>query len=478
VTLRLRRNMRDLSLWQKQEYTGMKPGLARMRRFLRLAGNPQDAINVVHIAGTNGKGSTARMLSHILEKSGYNTGLYISPHLVTINERISINSRLIGPRQLQRLAGEYDRLAKRCSLTFFEFITGLAFIYFFRRKVEIAVLETGLGGRFDATNVVKQPKISIITDVDFDHRQFLGNTLPAIAGEKAGIIKQGCPVVSGVESRAAAKVVRERAGQRRAPLFEVGRDFFYARLKTDWRCGRQEMAWHGLDLRICKPILRGCCRGRFTSPHSLSCSQRAAKAAPTTSLDYRTIKVRLPLLGKYQAKNCALAIEAAQILNRQLYDIKDSSIKAALRDVTWPGRFDVRSIRRGNRRQTVILDGAHNPGAIRQFVAAWDESPFGRGGMSLIFGVLKDKDYKTIVRELAPHADNVVLVPPRSPRALDLEVLAKTWRRFNPGGGIACAISFADALNALRNKKHIAVTGSLYLVGEALEYIHRQKNSE
>jgi dihydrofolate synthase/folylpolyglutamate synthase len=182
--------MRDLTLWQKQEYTGMKPGLTRIRRFLRMVGNPQETFRVIHIAGTNGKGSTARMLSKILEKSGYGTGLYVSPHLVSMGERIRIDSKAISERELGRLNREFSDTAEQCGLTFFEYITGLAFIYFARRRVAYAVLETGMGGRYDATNVVRRPMVSIITDVDFDHRQFLGNTLAEIAGEKAGIIKR------------------------------------------------------------------------------------------------------------------------------------------------------------------------------------------------------------------------------------------------------------------------------------------------
>jgi dihydrofolate synthase/folylpolyglutamate synthase len=422
--------MQRLALWQKQEYTGMKPGLGRMCRFLAATGDPQERFAVAHIAGTNGKGATARMLSLILENAGYRTGLYISPHLVRINERIQINSRTISDRELDRLVKKYSKIAEKSSLTFFEFMTGLAFHYFAQEGVDIAVLETGLGGKYDATNVVKKPKISIITDIDFDHRQFLGNRLAAIAGEKAGIIKQGCPVISGVERPAAARVVKREALGKDSPFYEINRDFTYSSHKTVWKKGYQQVSYNGLD---------------------------------------KQWQIHLPLLGDHQAKNCSLVLAASEVLERQGFALPSKTLQTALKAVRWPGRFDVRRVRHGKKQNTYILDGAHNPGAIKRFVRTWDESPFSKRKMTLVFGVLGDKDYRTIVKELAPRTGKVILTPVSSPRALSVKDMMSVWRKYLPANAIACADSFKDALKKTGNEAIVAVTGSLYLVSEALK---------
>ncbi|OGS24390.1 MAG: hypothetical protein A2314_07850 [Elusimicrobia bacterium RIFOXYB2_FULL_50_12] len=422
--------MDTLEQWQHREYTGMKPGLERVRRFLKRIGNPQECFKSVHIAGTNGKGSTARILSSILQGSGYKTGLYISPHLYSITERIQVNGLPIGRHELETLSCRYRALAKDCKLTFFEFITGLAFIYFSAMDVDIAVLETGLGGRFDATNVITNPLASIITDVDYDHRHILGDTLAEIAGEKAGIIKNGCPVISGAGRPAASNVIRREARTKDAPFFELGRDFNAKPIRTAWTRRCQVIRYDGTK---------------------------------------RHFSFRLPLLGNFQLRNSAMAIAAAEQINLQGLNLNIDF--GNISTTGWNGRFDVRLVSSGGKKRTFILDGAHNPGAMRAFTGTWKQSPWGKRKQTFIFGMLQDKDAPAILRHLAPAVSNVILTPVSSPRTMTTGRLYKLWRRWLPHENIQLATSAAEAIRLASAQRVTAITGSLYLVGEILKII-------
>lgn len=415
--------------WQQYEYTAMKPGLGRIRRFLKAAGGPQRSFKTVHIAGTNGKGSTARMLASILEAAGYRTGLYTSPHLVRIHERMQVNSRPIPGEALESLAAKYAPLAKRHTLTFFEFITGIAFAYFAAEKIDVAVIETGLGGRFDATNVIEKPEISVITDVDIDHCQILGKTLQKIAFEKAGIIKKGRPVISGVTRPAARRVIRKVARENGSPSSELGKDFTAGVRGVKWEEGRQRIFFRSGS---------GC-----------------------RELD-------LSLLGPHQARNCALALAAAECLSVGGLSIENEAVKRALARVSWPGRFDVKMVRLGGKKAVIVLDGAHNPGGMRRFAETWKQSIWGRKKRAFVFGVLADKEYGEMAGILAPLADRVILVPAASSRNADVSKVAGQWGRFLAPDKIETADSVVAGLRRGARDGVCAVTGSLYVIGEAI----------
>lgn len=422
----------NLVLWQKKEYVNMKPGLSRIRRFLKTVGNPQDSFPCVHIAGTNGKGSTAKIISAILENSGYKTALYISPHLVRINERIQINSKPISNAELDSLTKRYFGAAHKYALSFFEFITAIAFIYFAQKKIDIAVIETGLGGRFDATNVASMPLVSVITDVDFDHKEILGNKLGKIAFEKAGIIKHKCSIISGVQRRAAENVIKKISRVRNCRLYEIGSDFDYRLLGINWKLGFQ----------IFKYLEKGLAH-----------------------------EFKLSLLGKHQAKNCSIAIKAARELQDSGYNIDWARAKKALSNLRWNGRFEI--IRKRNK--TIILDGAHNPGAIRRFMDTLKQSPWGKNKQTFIFGVLKDKNYKLMIKILAEIAKRVILSPINSSRALSSEMLSQCWRKYLSEDNIEVAHSLKEAFEKTKNEKVVIITGSLYLSGEVLKKMGTEK---
>jgi dihydrofolate synthase/folylpolyglutamate synthase len=420
-----------LDLWQQIEYTAMKPGLSRIKAFLAAIGNPEKSFKSVHIAGTNGKGSTAMMIANIIESAGYKTGLYISPHLISINERISVNSRNISAERLEELGNKYYELSKKHGLTFFEFITAITFVYFAEKKVEVAVLETGLGGRFDATNVIEKPLLSIITAIDLDHTKILGKTIPLIAKEKAGIIKYKCNVISGAENKNAALVVRNAAKNNKSDLWEIDRDFKYKYIETDWKNKTQVIAYSGLG---------------------------------------RVIKLYVPLLGQYQRKNSALAAAAAQMLKRSGLLIPETAIVKGITNSRWPGRFDVRSVIISGRRKTVILDGAHNPQAMDSFVSSFKESCWADKSKDVIFGALKDKDYVSVAKEVLDLGGRLIVTPVKSKRTLNRTELLKVFRTIDRNGRFVAADSLVDALKKTEADL-VVITGSLYLVGEALKIL-------
>lgn len=424
----------DFDLWQKKEYIGMKPGLDRITNFLKEVRNPHLKFKTIHIAGTNGKGSTARMIASVLEEAGCKTGLYTSPHLVKLNERIQVNSRQIYNSDLYSLASKYFLKAQKHHLTFFEFITVLCFIYFALKKIDIAVLESGLGGRFDATNIIKSPLMTIITDIDYDHQQILGNTLKKIAFEKAGIIKYGCPVISGVENLSARNEIARVSKKNHSEMYEYNKDFFSESESVDWKKGFQKIYYQGFD---------------FSS------------------------KVKLSLLGEYQIKNCALAIAAVERLNKDGFKITKDNIKKGLSKVRWPGRFQVIKQYKGSIQRTIILDGAHNPGGMDKFLAAFKNSSWGNSKRTFVFGMLQDKNFFDIIKKLAPFVSNAVLVPINSARQGDINILAEEWKKYLNADKIKIAPSLKSVLNDFDNNKDvIVVTGSLYLVGEALKVLN------
>ena len=407
---------------------GQKLGLETMRYLLRLMGDPQSRLRFIHIAGTNGKGSVAAMLHAVLSKAGYKTGLYTSPHLVSFCERFQINGQPIAEADVVRLVEQIKPLLERVAAhpefrapTFFEVVTAVALQHFQEQNINVVVWETGLGGRLDATNVVT-PLVSVITNIAFDHTQYLGETLSEIAMEKCGIIKRGIPVITASAAEEALHVIRATATTQGCPLTVVGQDVHATRLSEDEQGQRVELTG---------------------ARH-----------------DYGPITV--PLLGAHQTINCATAIAALEACG---LPVTVAQVTDGLSQTTWPGRFQI-----VNHNPTVVLDGAHNAAAADRLAATLRERCAGRK-LTLIIGVLRDKNYDQMCQILAPLAERIFCVPVNSERTCDPDQLARWCMAANPRLKITVAGSLEEAYAQAQreNVEAIVITGSLFLVGEALD---------
>ena len=414
----------------------MHLGLHRTRAMMEALGNPQDKYPSIHIAGTNGKGSVAAMSESILRHAGLVTGLYTSPHLVRVEERIRVNGRQISARRFAALATRIRKTETTLlentildrPLTTFEFLTCAAFLNFAKAKVDIAVFEVGLGGKLDSTNII-HPLVSVITGISLDHQNYLGRTLTKIAGEKAGIIKEGVPVISGCKTPAPRRVICRQAKAVRAPILEAFQD--------------------------CAIRNRRGTRGRFSFD------------LRTPRRQYRNL--RLSLAGEYQVRNATLAVLAIEALKS--FAIKVRDIRAGLAGTGWPGRLDeYRSRRR------TLLDGAHNPeGAqlLRDFLMGEKEKE-----VHFVFGVVRDKNIRGIGNAIFPLATSIHLTPLVNTRSAAPAEVAAMHKRYSPRMKIHA--NMRDALRAAWKECSasglVVVTGSLYLVGELLPFV--QANSK
>jgi dihydrofolate synthase/folylpolyglutamate synthase len=398
---------------------GIKLGLDTIGRILSGLGNPQEHFNAIHIAGTNGKGSVAATLASILNACGLRTGLYTSPHLVRFNERIVVDRQPISDENVLsayrtvKAAAKVDR-----EPTFFEFATAMAFHEFKCRKVEWAVVETGMGGRLDATNII-HPALSIITNVSVEHREYLGRRISQIAGEKAGIIKTGVPVVTAVRQKTAIAVVESVAAENSAPLFRLGRDFKMRR--------------------------------------------SAADTATYSGLNFRWRGLKTALRGGHQLENTALALAACDVLSPVIGVIESECLQRGLAETRWPGRLE-----QVLDRPLTLLDGAHNLIAARTLGRYLKTGLAGRA-ITLVVGILDDKPYREILSALVPHCRRVILTRPQIDRALPPESLIPAtseltadWRVIP---NVAAAVS--HAINSSKPDDVVCIAGSLYVVGEA-----------
>jgi dihydrofolate synthase/folylpolyglutamate synthase len=406
-------------------WQGSRLGLERIRSLMELLGNPQKKLRFIHVAGTNGKGSVCAMLSEILTRAGYTTGLYTSPHLFRINERIKVNGRDITDDELARLAEQVKPFVEKMAdpPTEFERITAMALLYFQQRQCDVVVLEVGLGGRLDSTNVIDAPDTAVITNIALEHTEVLGDTLTKIAGEKSGIIKPGADVVLFAQTAEVETVVR----------------------------------------RTCEE--RGCAL-RVTDPEA---EKLRACGLDGQTLDYRDRKyLRLRLIGDYQYKNVTVALDTVDVLNeRRGYKIPESAVRSGLSAVSWPGRFEVLQ-----RNPLVLVDGAHNPDGVAELARCLREYLPGRK-MTLLMGVMADKDYASMIRMMAPFASEFVAVTPESHRALPAEELRArievlTGIPARCGGNVKRGL--AKAMTGKRPEDVVCAFGSLYQVGEIRAY--------
>lgn len=399
---------------------GIKLGLDTIRRILQAMQNPQERFAAVHVAGTNGKGSIASALAAILKAAGLRAGLYTSPHLVHFNERICIDGEQISDEEViasyraVKAAAPGER-----EPTFFEYATAMAFHAFRQREVDWAVIETGMGGRLDATNIIA-PALSIISNVSIEHEMYLGNTLAKIAAEKGGIIKPATPVVTGVRQAPAVRVLEAIAQERNAPLFRMGKDFRVRR---------------GAD-------------GTFTY----------------FGIENVWHDMRTGLPGSYQVDNAGIVLAACELLNQSTrVDISLNAIREGFAQRIWPGRLEVVAAD-----PMVILDGAHNRIAAKNLAAYLTHTLSGRK-ITLVVGILSDKPYRAMLKSLLPVCDRVILTRPRIERALAPEKLYDAARdliddiTLKPD--VASALHYA--LESAAPGEVICVGGSLYMVGDA-----------
>jgi dihydrofolate synthase / folylpolyglutamate synthase len=398
-----------------------KLGLERIRAVLGALGNPQDGLTIVHVAGTNGKGSTSAMIESGLRAAGMRTGLFTSPHLSQPTERIAMDGR---PVSAERFAAAFDRVHARVEemlaagaidlhTTYFETVTAMALLVFAEERAGAVVLEVGLGGRLDATNVVR-PALAVITPVDFDHEAFLGRSIEAIAGEKAGILKQGVPAVMARQRPEAARVIEERAAALGVPLERTG-----------------EWAVEGLalDARGSRFRLRGA----------------------------RTLHIACPLAGEHQVENAAAAAVALVRMG-----VEDRAIEAGIAAACWPGRLELVS-----ERPEIIVDGAHNPAGARALAAYIDRFYAGRR-VRLIFGAMRDKAVDEMAGILFPRAAEVVLTAPRQARAMVPAALREVTG--HAGARVVASLEEALALPAAGCDVTF-IAGSLFMAAEARELL-------
>ncbi len=405
--------------------------LDRMKKLLSLVGNPHKKIPTVHIAGTKGKGSTATMLAKMLESNGYNVGLYTSPHVVHLHERITVNSEMISEPEmlglLNRVYAPVEKIAKTEPPTFFEIMTALAFIHFADTEVDIAVIETGLGGRLDSTNVIR-PEVVGITSLSIDHQHQLGDTIDSIAREKAGVFKSGVPVITVQQEPAAMHVLKSQAIAVKAPLSVTGGDIdFSYRFETSRE--------HGPHTRICL-------------------------TTPTSKFEH----LRVPLHGKHQAINCGLALAMLDKLKSSGYKIDNEKATEGLYNVSLAGRMEM--ICDDPR---IIIDAAHNAASIQALMHAIGQNiPY--DSMVVIFGCNSDKDIEGMLHQLQYGADKVVFTRSNSAKAMSPEELADMYTEIC-GKMCQAATSLGEALrlakSAVDKEDLICITGSFYLIGQA-----------
>jgi dihydrofolate synthase/folylpolyglutamate synthase len=398
------------------EKSGIVFGLDNIHWILSLIDNPHNLLKTIHIGGTNGKGSVARMSSAALREAGYRVGCYTSPHLISFTERIAVDDVPISEAETVELTefikGRIEAAGPSRRFTFFDFTTALAFEYFRRKKVDLAVIEVGLGGRLDSTNVV-HPLISVITNVDFDHMDYLGESINEIAVEKAGILKHGVPCVTGAEGTS-LEVIRE-AAQQKCPLFVLNEAFQYR------KTGDQVMSYQGLE-------------NAFSD-------------------------LRINLVGDHQLSNCALALCTLELLARAGFTAKEEAIRLALAGLTWPGRLE-----KVHTKPLILLDAAHNPHGAKA-LASYIRTHCSDRRKILIFGVMKDKNFASMLAELAPLADEILLTRPRTERAALTEELIPFARNATVTETINDALKRAREIAG--DDDLIVITGSFYTIGEA-----------
>lgn len=400
-------------MWQ-----GSRPGLERITKLLALLGNPEKELKVIHVTGTNGKGSFCAMLESILRHSGYRTGLFTSPYIEHFEERMMVNGKMISEEMLCAVTEEVKAAADQMEdlPTEFELITAIGFVFFAKMQCDICVIEAGMGGRLDSTNVFDNPILSVITGIALDHTAFLGDTTEKIAYEKAGILKNGCPVIVGNVDEKALAVIRNKASDLNCQLTKVNYD----------------------DITNLRPSLDG------------------------SSFDYKNHRqIRIPLIGMYQPRNAANVLTAVDVLRDLGYQISNESLQKGLDATIWKARFEKLS-----EKPLVLYDGSHNPEGIA-FAVKTIKELFGNTKVKLVTGVMEDKDHSGMAKSLAEIAHSVYTVTPNNPRSYNCHKFAAEFTAEGvPAAGYDC---IEDAVNAALDTKPdlpLIGLGSLYLYSD------------
>lgn len=408
-------------------------GLDNMRELLKRLGNPQDSLKFVHISGTNGKGSVLAYLSTVFKEAGYRTGRYISPTLFSYREKIQVNEKFIGREDLSRLTEKIKAAAEEmqnCAAgdpTIFEIETALAFLYFVEQKCDIVILETGLGGALDATNVITTPVMEVIASISMDHMEFLGDTLGKIAYQKAGIIKPDTSVVSAMQQPEAMEVICNV-------------------------CRERDCTFQAVDPEQIKDISYG---------------------YEGQSFSYKNWEnIKISLMGSYQIKNAVLALEAINALRKLGYDLKDRAVYQGMKKAVWKGRFTLIS-----KDPVILMDGAHNPAAAEELVRSLKLYYAGKK-FYYIFGMFRDKDYAQVIRLTAPMAEHIITVQtPGNPRALPAAELKEAVAEVNPSVEAAESLHMAvnQVMERIDSDSVVVIFGSLSFLGEAEMAVNRYK---
>jgi len=414
------------------EKFGMIFGLAKVEGILEAIGNPHEAVRAIHIGGTNGKGSTAAMMASILEKEGYRVGLYTSPHLVRFTERIKVNGKEIEEKEVASLTGWMRERIEAARIpppfTFFDFTTAMALHYFSQKVVDLAILEVGLGGRLDSTNVIT-PLLSVVTNVARDHEDVLGKGILRIAREKAGIIKRGRPFITAAVQPQVLRLFSEICREEEAPYYRVGKDFRYL------RAGQESFDYEGLNRKLWN--------------------------------------IQLGLHGFHQILNATTALGAMEVLEDLGYRVSTEAMMEGLKAVEWQGRLEmVCSSPR------VVVDGAHNPAGAQVLREALEKG-YRYRRLILLAGIMKDKEFKSILHTLSPLADQIILSRPPIDRAAAPTVLLKALGK--NGQKAELIEDFSEAiergLSMTEEEDLFCITGSLYTVGEAISYFQSRRRS-
>lgn len=405
---------------EKLRLIGSRFGTDCEKELLSLLGNPQDKLRFIHVAGTNGKGSFCSMMSSVLQKQGYKVGLYTSPYIVIFNDRIRVNGLPIAEDDINDL---FERVRQKADTmktppSSFDFITAAAFLWFYETKCDIVVLEVGLGGRYDSTNVIKNSLLSVITGIAFDHTEILGDTIEKIAWEKAGIIKENCPALYGGNDEKALAVIEKECEEKHSELTVKNPDL----------------------LKILSTTLDG------------------------TEFEFDGKEYFIRLLGLYQPANAATVLEAIDVLRKHGFEISETAVKDGLSSAVWQARFEKIADE-----PVVLYDGGHNPQGVRAAVESV-RAYFGNKKINLLVGILADKAHGEMAEELAKIADRVICIAPPSPRALPAEALAEEF--CEAGANARAANSIKEGVKiALSYKKPVLVIGSLYSYNDVSESV-------
>lgn len=413
-------NEKNEKYLEQLRLVGSRFGTDCEKELLSLLGNPQDKLRFIHVAGTNGKGSFCSMMSSVLQKQGYKVGLYTSPYIVVFNDRIRVNGLPIAEDDINDLFLRVRQKADTMKTppSSFDFITAAAFLWFYETKCDIVVLEVGLGGRYDSTNVIKNSLLSVITGIAFDHTEILGDTIEKIAWEKAGIIKENCPALYGGNDEKALNVIKNECEEKHSELTVKNPD----------------------SLKILSTTLDG------------------------TEFEFDGKEYFIRLLGLYQPANAATVLAAIDVLRKHGFEISETAVKDGLSSAVWQARFEKIADE-----PVVLYDGGHNPQGVRAAVESV-RAYFGDKKINLLVGILADKAHGEMAEELAKIADRVICIAPPSPRALPAEALAEEF--CEAGANARAANSIKEGVKiALSYKKPVLVIGSLYSYNDVSESV-------